>query len=468
MPIETRFRSNESFGLEKPEFDCGKFTMVFSQKPQGFEIETDKSLPRRDENSPLPFTSAQKQQLKLGIQNQFSYTTADQAKIALNAYRANRNDPKLEAAWKEKNQQYRDHISIVTGIRDVRRSEKDPNTIRLNIRPVSLPMTAAFASSETNEALKELSANSSTTIAIETATGEGIIQHRSELATTWPDSLAASASGYIDEIPFQQRLEKDKPSNIRRLLKKLTTQDVKDNALRETDEEIGLGKDAFKPSDVRIGAMIHERAIIHDEFVLSATTSLSPQQVMEKAKDSIRSKKLRPGEYREKFFFMDFSPENILKLVTEVECPIPDAHRAAFINRGYEKMLAKGSKNEADSWLKRAQEGVPKILQRIDRIVSDDLKKHPEKLTGFPQRLLKKAEENVERFKQMNPRASAAEIETERKKQIEALPKRNPNGYSIYYTPEEQGLKNAFAALDTAGVKYTSYKSSNEQLAKAA
>ncbi|MDO8269374.1 MAG: hypothetical protein Q7T54_01740 [Candidatus Levybacteria bacterium] len=480
MSVETRFHSNEAFGLEKPEFDCGRYTMAFSDQPGGFEVNTDKSLPRRDGMTPLPLTKDQGQLLSTAIQNQFGYTTADQAKIALDAYRKNPNET-TKKEFEAKQKQYYDNKSIVTGIHNVRRDKSNPNTIILDTRPVNFPFSINFSKAESSDQLTEMASCASTTLILETSDGMGILQHRSEEAGSWPGTPSATASGYIDEIPFEKEEipkqfmnEGVKTRYLTRRLKKLTTKEVKENALRELDEEIGLDpKDIF---DVRIGAMVHEPKTVHDEFILSGKTKLTGDQVVEKSADAARTKKLRPGEFREKFVLFEINPENIEKLVTKVKCPIPNSHNSAFVNKGYEQMLKKGSKQQADAWRDKISKGVDQNYVEIDDIVKKytktlkdkfekDIKDKNPKATKeeievevnrlmIPQRQYDLVEAKIKQFKELHPTATNEQLEAERKKQMNLLPKRNPNGYSPDFLPEEQGLKGFFKALDEAKFKY--------------
>ena len=482
MPAEV-FKPNESFGLARPEFDCGKFTMVFSTEPEGFEVMTDKSLPRRSGITPLQLKENEAQILRTAIRNQFGYTTADQAKLALDTYRRDPSEPNRKE-FEEKRKQYYDNKSIVTGIHNVRRDPQNPNKIILDTRPLNLPFASLFSKPESPDYLKEMvSSHASTTFILRTSDNKGILQVRSP-GQGWPLTAAASASGYIDELPFEKENiphefmdENVKTTHLTRALKKLTTQEVKDNALRELDEEIGL--DSKEVFDVRIGGMIHERGNLHDEFVLTGKTNLTSVEVVEHSANAARSKKLRPGEHREKFITFDLDPENIENLLTKVKSPLPHSHCAAYINAGYELMLEKGSKTDALSWRRRVEQGVKKNYADIDRLVAshyvtfnksvneviEKMSKENPNLTAeqlddertwlmIPERLRERVNDNITKFKTLNPSATKEQTDEERKRQIAVIPKRNPNGYSTGYTPEEQGLESFYKALDTGKFRY--------------
>lgn len=488
MPAEV-FRSNETFGQEKAEFDCGKFTMTFSDQPGGFEVTTDKSLPRRTGMDPIPLTKDQGQILRTAMRNQFDYTAADKAKVALDAYRKNGTEANKKA-FEAAQQLYYDNKSIVTSVQNMRRDKNNPNNLIVDIRPVNLPFASNFSKPEASFALAEMASSfASTTMILETSDNMGIMQIRRP-DQGWPLSPAASASGYIDEIPFEKEEipkqfmdEGVKTKHLTRKLKKLTTKDVKDNALRELYEEIGL-----PPSDVfdfRIGAMVHEKQNVHDEFIASGKTKLTAAQVIEKSAQSAKSIKLRPGEHREKFLMFDLNPDNIETLLTKVKAPLPRGHASAYINKGYELMLKKGSKEQAVAWRKKVGEGLNKNYDDIDKLVAKHhatmmkvvdqqmekfVKDKPDATTQeieyerilltTPSRQLTLVEDRVGKFKTANPSATKDQLDAERKRQILALPKRNPNGYSTGFAPEEQGLEETIKAFDTARFKYKLTKQS--------
>lgn len=81
-------------------------------------------------------------------------------------------------------------------------------------------------------------------------------------------------------------------------------------------------------------------------------------------------------------------------------------------------------------------------------------------LITTPPRQLTLVEDKVGKFKTANPSATKDQLDAERKRQILALPKRNPNGYSTGFSSEEQGLEETTKAFDTARFKYKLTKQS--------
>lgn len=455
MAIESPVK-NESFGLTSPEFDCGKFTMVFSKEPKGFEVVTDQTFPRRPNNTPLPLTPGQGTTLRIGMQNQMGFTTGNLAKEALDVYRKNPTEANLKA-YQERRSAYQDRFSIVVGLRNFRRDQKDSNKLIMDIKPTNFPVTSNFSNLESSDELLNLASNSSTTLILETGDGKGILQHRSAQNTGWADTPSASASGYFDNIPFQKE-ENGKPSKRRRQLRKITTVDVKKNALRELEGELGIktvtdkGKPIIKDTDVVIGAMVHEKDAVHDEFLVMAKTSFSAEEVLAEAAKVQKNEKLHDEEFREKYVVIDCTPETIMKLLTQVKCPIPYSHCAAWVTKGYQKMLERSSRKETEAWKKQAEKGVKDNYAQIDAIVAKDLQEHPEKLTTFPPRMATKVEANIKAFMKSRPNAKPEEIEAERQKQITSLPKRNTKGYSPFYHPDEQGLPSFTSEMKRVGL----------------
>jgi len=457
MPVENQpiYKSNESFGQEKPDFDCGKFTIVFSIEPEGFEVENPNSYPRQINETPYKLTDSQKTSLRIAMQNQFGHTTADKAKIALDEFRKNPNDV-TKKKFTDANKEYKSRFSIIAGLRNFRRG-KNNNTLVFDTRPVSFPASQAFARVDSPAELKEFSSNSSTTVILETADEKAILQFRHNENVGWPLTPASTASGYLDQTEFRNTNE-DKPKEEHRRLKRITTQDVKDNAIRELDEEVGIQKVApdgtviINDSDIVISSMVHEKGAVHDEFLVMVKTKLTADKVLEYAQHSVKNEKLHDKEFREKYVVIDSSAESIKKLVTQVKCPIPYAHCAAWITKGYHKMLERGSIAAADKWKAEVEEGVRNNYTEIDKIVESYYEANPQVLQQIPERRLAQVQTNMDMYKKSHPNASSQEIENEKQKQLAALPKRNPKGYSSAFTPEEQGLPSVDSELKRLGI----------------
>lgn len=302
---------------------------------------------------------------------------------AKKAYEDTLSSPEASKARKEYQEAQRKYVeteAIVTGIRNVRRDLKNPNKIVLDTRPVHFSM-GIFASPDARPELQEISSNSSSTMILETADGKAILQYRHLKNVGWPHTPAASASGYMDDIPFRQKKDADGnvvASNERRKLRPLNTKDIKDNALRELNEELGIkavdsnGNVLIEDEDISIAALVHERTPVHDEFLIMAKTKLTAEEVIAQSEHSIKNEKLpNPADFREKYYVIDSDPETIFKLITQSRCPLPTAHSAAWITKGYQKMLERGNISEAERWKKLAEVKVAKNYDAIDRLSTE-------------------------------------------------------------------------------------------------
>lgn len=140
--------SNKFERLEvTPDFDGGTFTMMLSQSPEGFELETDKALPRTDEDFPYPLEDAEKARIRSNFPGQMRFTDGHIALEALNNVRSAQNqdqDTQNEAKedFEKKRKAYLERSTVGVGIRKIR---KEGNTITFDTRPVNFPVYKALA-----------------------------------------------------------------------------------------------------------------------------------------------------------------------------------------------------------------------------------------------------------------------------------------------------------------------------------
>jgi hypothetical protein len=308
------------------------------------------------------------------------------------------------------------------GIRNI---SVDGNTITADIKLVSFPVYNEFSGPTDPEAILDLSSLAGTAMIIRTKDNRLLIQHRavtkqrltedklSRGNATYPDVPGTSSGGLVDASMNSQDRKAGTPDRE-------DTQFL-DAILKETEEEVGLA-----PGDldkVRMIALAQDKIKIHDVPLFFADSKWNADKIHTLAEESSRSKKLGPADFEEKFIDIEAFPDAIKKLLTEVQCPLPGDHAAAFVAAGYVMVLEKEGKPAADRWKTELEEDVKQNYAAINERVRNFYNKYPEALTQVPERFWGKK-----------------------------APIRRLNSYDPQYTPEEQGLPNFEDAMVEAGL----------------
>lgn len=362
----------EAEAIQRPEFDGGTFTIDFlSDNPAGFKIRTRKSLPRHEPNTPLPFAEriahqreGEKKELRTG--KEFK--------------------PKL-------------------GVRNI---ELQGNELIMDIMPVTFPTYLAISSPELSDAEKEISNPNGTALILLTTEDDGsskvVIQHRSAKNSMYGDIPGASAAGMLDG-----KLDLKGPNRGR--LQPIDDVFIKRNIDSEMHQEIGLQPGDI--SDLRITGFASDKRRVHNEFLLIAKTKLSSKDL------DFRSGIGDYFRFSEKFFTIDGTPEAIETLLTQVKCPLPPTHAAAFIAAAYSMILEAKGVNEAERWKRRMEENVKRNYQEIDEAVREYYIENPYEVKNVPER----------------------------------KPARKLDGYEPAYGPQEQGIPSLESELERVGLK---------------
>lgn len=356
---------------ETTEVSLTAFEIKFlSDSTDGFTVATRQSLRRHEPNTPMP----------------------EAQRIA-----------KVRATEK-RDLRIGEHFYPKLGIRDVTQTE---NELSFDIIPVTYPTYIAIRKPhESSESLK-IANPAATSMVLMTTEEDGshklVFQHRSDKNRLYGDIPGSSIAGYLDATLNRTREGRGKALNV-------TTDYIKDNVIREADEEIGI-----KPEEIAeliITGLASDKKEIHDEFLLMGTTTLSSKDL---------AKRVGSGDYfkfSEKFFTMDATPENIEILLTQVKCPLPPTHTATFLAAGYSMVLKENGLDEAKKWKNRIASGINRNYEEIDAIVKIYYQQHPDELDNIPAN----------------------------------KPPRNPNGYDAAYLPQEQGLPNALSEFERTGL----------------
>ncbi|MDQ5900992.1 MAG: hypothetical protein QG600_570 [Patescibacteria group bacterium] len=441
----------------KAEFDVGFFTIDhLSTDPKGFTIRTRQNLYRRDRDpltglpsSPLALTPEQRTNLRRGMGSEAFFALpqdfpADkkpevkklfqlkdnvatmkesgasndeiQAKLAELRSLTTELRPFLKEAGLQK------RLGLKVGTRNVqkvgiRHLDRIGNELLMDVRPVSFPVYAVASSPEDSAEALDLGAVTGTAGILITADNKMVLQQRSKKNSPYGDMPGASFAGMFDG-----EYQDDKSGR----LKDVTTETVKKSSADERFQEIAITDEDV--TDFRIVGHARDHVREHDEFLLLAKTKLTAAEVAEKAKNAPRSSRKKDAEgdfhFEENFIIIDATPDAIEKLVTEVKCPLPPTHTAAYIAAGYNMILERpvsegGGILSANRWKDELQAKVKANYETMNKIIQKYYQDNPTKL-----------DDNLPGGK----------------------PKRNPQGYEPYYTPQDQGLPSLSAELLRTGL----------------
>lgn len=305
------------------------------------------------------------------------------------------------------------------GLRNITPSPENSSELKGYAITIPFAMYNRFARPENhNKPLGKISEASGVAMALVTADGRLIVQHRavehivpitSEKKpgnASYTGIPGASVAGLVDA----KFTIKETPKRRRSRPHDVTSKSLEDNILKEGGEELGLAPEHF--TDKLIVGIAHDNIKPHDEVLFLATTSLTAAEVRRESTHSKRNKNLLPEDLEEKFMDIEASPEAIEKLVADVKCPLPPTHAAVYIACGYNMVLERDGIEAANAWKERLQERVGQNYRDIDARVAAYYQEHPEAASIVPERMWNK----------------------------KSIAPRNLSGYDPAYTPAEQGL----------------------------
>jgi hypothetical protein len=451
---EQEFSSPEMLTHNRPEFDAGFVTInYFSTEPEGFSVQTRESLDRRDHAAgrsyptSLALSQEQRDELRRGMASEVYFTLprdlpADKKNDIKTMFAlidevttlkrndvvdANYHDKlyQLQTLRRELHpilQQYNltEQLGVKVGVRNVQR---EGNTLTIDVRPISYPVYAVASSPEDSAETLDLGAVTGTAAILITADNKIILQHRSAKNSPYGDMPGASFAGMVD-AEWLRETDPQTGEITKRTgkIKPVTDEDVKKSSATERQQEIALTDDDI--TDFRIVGEARDHVREHDEFLLLAKTGLTAQEVAQKAKDAPRSRNPKKLDdhgdfhFEENFITIEATPEAIETLLTEVKCPLPPTHAAAFVAAGYNLVLEQRGQEAANAWREKMQTEVKKNYEEMNEMVADYYQKNPTELTNNKP----------------------------------GKPKRNPQKYEPYYTPQEQGLPSLGSELIRTGL----------------
>lgn len=357
---------------EQVEFSTETFEIKFlSHNPKGLEVTTNSSLLRHQPNTPLPFAR----------------------EIA------------KERAKEKKRFRVGEDFAPKVGIRNVKLED---NTLVVDVMPVTFPTYKAIGEGNISEEERAISNPSATSLILQTTEPDGshkfILQERSPKNFFYGGVPGASVAGYLDG-----RLNTSGEKRGR--INPVDTEFVINNGTKEMREEIGLFPHDIE--GIKITGFASDKTRVHDEFLLSATTKLSAEDFLFRAGMSDTHR------FIEHSIIIDANKDTINKLLTEVKCPLPPTHLAAFIAAEYSQILEEEGPVSADEWKNEIQKRVNSNYQEIDEIVRQFYIDNPEEIKDVP----------------------------------EGKPPRKTSGYDPAYLPEQQGLPNLNSELERLDLK---------------
>lgn len=171
----------------------------------------------------------------------------------------------------------------------------------------------------------------------------------------------------------------------------------------------------------RIVALAEDKEMIHDEIEAIATSRLTSDEIIEKARTAPRHRNQNPYDFAEQFFFIDATPEAIRQFLT-LPTPLPPTHYGTFLAAAATMVFEQSGKNlnASLSWLAEVEEEIQQNWKVIHETVATYYQEHPE---AAAERLAKDSEAKFDR-------------------------------YDPTEDPTKQGLKLVFDLMDESGVSY--------------
>ncbi len=330
----------------RPLFDGGNFVIDFlTSSLEGFTAQTRRSLLRHAPNTPLP--GGKKIRLIRDL---------EQKKLRVGPGFA----PKV----------------------GIRNPEQAGSVLSFDIQPVTYPTYHAISNNTALEEELNISNPSATAAILLTTEEDGshrvLVQQRSPRNRLYAETIGASVAGLFDG-------QLDRDSANRGRLSPIDTNAIKANALKEMKEEIQL--DATDIAWLHITGLARDKVKIHSEFLLLGLLRLSTDQIAQKAGSKIPASSNDEDDFVEKSVVVSATLEAIETLVTQMKCPLPPTHTAAFIAAGYWMLLRDAHLSAASQWVNRLEPDVRENYREIDHIVDTFCKKDPgkrsEELRGF-------------------------------------------------------------------------------------
>lgn len=417
---------------QRPVFEASHFSIdQLSSSPEGLEIHA-RSI-GRTAGKALSLSPSQKEQLRLAMPGEMKFRGVDAVKQTREAWRSAQS----AEAPEDEIMQLRDTFFSTRerylrtgkklGLRNIRRSGADPNTIEAEAGVTDYLTYTLFSKPETTGTLGEVAQLTGVAMALTTADNRLILQHRAAESFDYITNKKIPGNGLYSDIPgvsVAGMADATFTSDGRRAgtPDDVSTAFFEASILKEAGEELGLGPEHF--SSKKIVGIAHDHIKPHSEVLFLATTQLTSAELRAESLHSNRNKNLSEADLEEKYLDIAATPEAIQTLLTEVKSPLPPTHAAAYVAAGHAIMLEQAGEQAATTWLTHMEQAVAENYKAIDEKVRQFYINHPEALAVVPERMWSK----------------------------KVVPERNAIAYDPAFTPEEQGLPNLEDELVRTGL----------------
>lgn len=434
-----QFIPNIPFDMQSQDF-----LLWLPKGRSGFRFKTDQSLTK----GPQKHDQATGDIIRQKTQDQMRFTQGTLAKEALDKYRQNPTDEN-KAVYEAARQNYLERSSPKVGIRNIRISG---DTVTVDTQPVDFQVNAVLGT--LNNSPDKLEAG-----AISATSGNVIFAAEKDGKRKLGLMLRGSGNGNWRKVPgtliagyFDGKLD-EKPSKLspkqgRRTLQKIDNDAIIENGLKELHEEIGLEPKDIKQSMIA-GIAIEKKNRVHAELLVDVESKLTAEQARQK---SSKHEVHNTEEFPEDWVAIDYAPEAITTLLTEVLCPLPDSHYASFAATGRRLVAELKGEKAAAEWVKVLEVKIAENKERINSTVRQYLRDNPDVMTRPTADQQRKVDKKLEEYVAKNPNATEEEKAKFKESAIAGLPKFNPDGFNPALLPEEQGLPDIMTALRQSGL----------------
>lgn len=430
-----------------PVFHGGGFDILyFTRDVEGLEIHAD-GAPQTQALSSHDLPSSERELLAKAKQGEMQFKGANRVREARGLWRTAISESKeegyehtpdkdaaieaLKANFLAARDTYRARSKKV-GLRNLKPNPENPNHLTGDAVTVHFPWYKHFSNPDKSEAVQSRGAVLGVAMALTTSDGYLVVQHRAvekidpvqsrmrKGNAVYTDIPGASAAGLVDGN--YSRLGDSAGTNRRPgTPDTVTTSTLTKAMMNELGQETGLDRSDLER--VRAVGFVHDNIRPHDEVLFLAETKLSAAQVREASVQSGINKGMIAEDLAEKFFYIDATPEAIETLLSDVRCPLPPTHAAAYTAAGYMMVLQRDGEVAADTWAAVLEDSIARNYQAMDQLVQSFYRRHPEAKDLVPERMWGKA-----------------------------VSVRNTSGYDPNYTPQEQGLPELFDELVRTGL----------------
>lgn len=420
------------------------FLLWLPKGRSGFRFKTEQSLTK----GPQKHDNTTSDAIRQKTQDQMRFTQGNLAKEALDKYRKNPTEAN-KIAYEAARQNYLERSNPKVGLRNIRISG---DTVTVDTKPVDFQVNAVLGTLDNSTDKLGFGVMSSTSGNVVFAADKdgkkklGLML-RGSTNGNWRKVPGTLIAGYFDG-KLDEKPSKLSPKQGRRTLQKIDNTSIIGNGLKELQEEIGLEPKDIKQSIIA-GIAIEKKNRVHAEILVDVESKLTAEQAREK---SSKHEVHNTEEFPEDWVAIDYTPEAITTLLTEVQCPLPDSHYASFSATGRRLVAELKGEKAASEWVRMIEVKIAENKERINSTVRQYLRNNPDVMTKPTADQQMKVDKKLAEYVKKNPNATEEEKAKFKEALISELPKFNPDGFNPALLPEEQGLPDIMTALRQSGL----------------